>query len=251
MPRLSALRSAASANTPVVGFNTTTGVFADAALRSALSLGINRSGIVSAFLSGHSTATQFPLSPVSSLYPSDLEEAYSYESFERAMSAAGYDVGKSHSVTMIVNQENGFKVASARQIAEELSAFDLKVTVEALPFKEYTAALSEGKFDLYYGEVKLSANWNLTPLLASRGALNYGRYSDVTLDLLLQEYGAASNETSAMHSICSYLKKQAPILPVCFKRVSVLTQSGVIDNLTPTAVNPFYDIGGCNIHLAK
>ena len=35
-----------------VGFNTS-GVFADAALRSALSLGINRAGIVSAFLSGH------------------------------------------------------------------------------------------------------------------------------------------------------------------------------------------------------
>ena len=233
-----------------VGFNPS-GVFADAALRSALSLGINRAGIVSAFLSGHAADTQFPLSPSSSLYPSDLAETYSYESFEKAMTAAGYDGGNSRSVTMIVNQENSFKVASARQIAAELSVFDLKVTVEGLPWAEYTAALADGEYDLYYGEVKLSADWNLAPLLATGGALNYGRYSDATLDLLLQEYAVASDRTSAMHSICSYLKKQAPILPVCFKRVSVLTQSGVIDNLTPTAVNSFYDIGGCTIHLAK
>ena len=101
-------------------------------------------------------------------------------------------------VGMIVNQENSFKVASARQIAAELSVFDLKVTVEALPWAEYTAALADGKYDLYYGEVKLSADWNLAPLLATGGALNYGRYSDATLDLLLQEYAAASDRTSAM-----------------------------------------------------
>jgi len=233
-----------------VGFNTS-GVFADVALRSALNLGVNRAGIVSAFLAGHAAAAQFPLAPTSALYPSDLADTYSYESFEKAISAAGYDTGESHSATMIVNQENSFKVACARQIAEELSAFDLKITVEPLPWADYTAALANGKYDLYYGEVKLSADWNLTPLLATGGALNYGRYSDATLDLLLQEYSAASDRTSAMHGICSYLKKQAPILPICFKRVSVLTQSGVIDNLTPTAVNPFYDLGGCSIHLAK
>lgn len=234
-----------------VGFNTSSEVFTDAALRSALSLGINRSGIVSAFLSGHAVPAQFPLSPSSSLYPADLEETYSYENYEKAMKAAGYDSGKTRGVTLIVNQENSFKLAAARQIAEELSAFDLKVTVKALPWTDYTAALADGKYDLYYGEVKLSANWNLGPLLATGGALNYGRYADPTLDLLLQECASAAAPENAVRSVCSYLKKQAPILPVCFKRVSVLTQSGVIGNLTPTAANPFYDIGSCTIHLAK
>lgn len=232
-----------------VGFNTR-GLFANAALRSALSLGINRSNIVSAFLSGHAAAAQFPVSPVSPLYPSGLEDTYSYESFKKAMAALGYTSGSTHNVTMIVNSENSFKVSSAREIASALSAFNLHVTVDVLPWAQYTAALSAGKYDLYYGEVKLTPDWNLNSLLSTGGSLNYGGYSDPTLDLMLNEYAATTNPQTAMLNICSYLKKQAPILPVCFKRVSVLTQEGVIDHLTPTAANPFYNIGECTIHLA-
>ena len=47
------------------------------------------------------------------------------------------------------------------------------------------AALAAGKFDLYYGEVKLTADWDLRSLLATGGALNYGGYSDAALDSLL------------------------------------------------------------------
>lgn len=42
------------------------------------------------------------------------------------------------------------------------------VEVNALPWEEYNAALAAGNFDLYYGEVRLTADWNLTSLLGSR-----------------------------------------------------------------------------------
>jgi len=233
-----------------VGFNTRRTLFADAAVRKALSLGIDRENLVSANLSGHGKAAQFPVSPASALYPSDLESKYAYTSFQEALAAAGLTSGKERSVTLIVNSENSFKVSVAQSIAASLSDSDLNVTVRQLSWTDYVAALHSGSYDLYLGEVKLTADWDLRPLLATGGSLNYGGFSDATLDLLLAEYNASGDQKAAMNAVCAYLKKQAPILPICFKSVSVLTQAGVVDGLNPTAANPFYELEKCSIHLS-
>lgn len=234
-----------------LGFNTRRSPFDNAALRRALGLGINRSALVSAFFSGHALSAQFPVFPVSSLYPQELETVYSYDTFAAAMASAGYATGTaSKTVTLLVNQENSFKVSAAQDLAESLSAFDLKIQVSVLPWEEYTAALSAGNFDLYFGEIKLTADWNLSPLLSPTGALNYGRWTDAQIYTLLSQYATAQDRTEAMKTLCTYLNAQAPILPICFKRTSVLYQAGAVEGLQPTASNPFYNFTDCTIHLA-
>ena len=42
--------------------------------------------------------------------------------------------------------------AAARQIAAQLSAFDLKIEVEALAWEDYTAALDAGEFAAFRRE---------------------------------------------------------------------------------------------------
>ena len=234
-----------------VGFNTQKAPFNNAALRAAMNLGINRPSVVSAYLSGHGAAAQFPISPVSPLYPSELEETYSYDAFASAMADAGFASGASRTATLLVNSENSFKVAAAEQIARSLSAFDLDIEVLALPWEEYTAALAAGQFDLYYAEVKLTANWDLTPLLATGGALNYGGWSSAQTDQLLASCAAAADRGSALKNLCAHLRQQAPILPVCFKSTSILVQAGVTEGLTPTMANPFYNLTSCTIHLRE
>lgn len=233
-----------------VGINVNRAPFDNAALRKALNLGINRASLISAFLSGHGSAAQFPVSPVSPLYPSELESVYSYDAFASAMSAAGYNTGSSsRTVKLLVNEENSFKVSIANYLAESLSVFDLKIEVEALPWDEYIAALSAGNFDLYYGEVKLTADWNLIRLLGTSGSLNYGRWSDAQTDQLLAAYASSTDQAAAMKTLCAYLQEQSPILPVCFKSNSVLYQTGVVENLSPTMTEPFYNLSNCIIHL--
>ena len=234
-----------------IGFNLQRPLFQDAALRRALGLGINRSTVVSAFLSGHGTPAYFPVSPLCALYPAQLEQAYSYDAYVSAMSAAGYSSGQSRSVTLIVNEENSFKVSAAEYIASSLSSFDVNIEVQALPWDAYTAALQSGDFDLYYGEVRLTADWDLTQLLGSSGTLNYGHWADPQTDLLLAAYAAADDRAAAMESLCRYLAQQAPILPVCFKSTSVLFQTGVVEGLNPTASNPFYQFSACTVNLRE
>ena len=236
-----------------IGFNTHRAPFHNSQLRAALGNGINRGSVISACLSGHGAAAQFPISPVSPLYPAELDNTYSYDAFADAMERSGYAAGNPVSATLLVNSENSFKVAAATHIAQALSAFDLQIEVVALPWEEYTAALQAGEFDLYYGEVKLTADWDLSPLLGSGGALNYGSYFNPRTDLLLASLAAAEHDSraAAAQALCAYLKQSAPILPVCFKSTSVLLQTGTVEGLTPTMASPFYDLPRCTFHLKQ
>ena len=82
-------------------------------------------------------------------------------------------------------------------------------------------------------------------------SLNYGGWSDPQTDQLLAAFQSSEDRKAAMEKVCSHLKNQAPILPVCFKATSVLTQSDVIEGLSPTATEPFYLLGNCVLHLQE
>lgn len=232
-----------------VGCNTARTPLDSPALRRALWLGIDRDNVAGAYLSGHGKAAAFPVSPVSPLYPAELEEDYSVDGFAAALGESG-DLPQ-EPLTLLVNEENAFKQAAARYLAEQWTAGGVAVEVRVLPWEEYAAALAAGEFDLYYGEVRLTAGWDLGDLLEPGGALNYGHWSNPDTSLLLQELAGAEDRTAAMRALCAHLKEQAPILPVCFKSTSVLTQAGVVEGLAPTAAEPFYALGQCVIHLEE
>lgn len=232
-----------------IGCNVTRAPLEDAALRRALGLGINRSYVVSAFLSGHGVPAQFPLAPSSPLYPASQETRYSLDAFTAALASSGYTPERT--LTLLVNAENSFKVAVAGYLAESFTAAGVPTEVKSLPWEEYVAALAAGDFDLFYGEVKLTADWDLSPLLAADGALNYGGWAEPRTDQLLESFAAATDRTAAAEILCTHLQSQAPILPVCFKSTSVLMQADVVEGLSPTMAEPFYDLPSCTIHLRE
>ena len=230
-----------------VGCNTSRAPLDSPSLRRALSAGIDRANMAGAFLSGHGKAAYFPVSPVSPLYPAELEEEHSLDRFAAAVRESGYV--PEQPLVLLVNEENSFKRAIANQLAEDWTAGGVTVEVRSLPWEEYAAALSAGDFDLYYGEARLTASWDLRSLLEPYGALNYGHWSDPETSRLMAEYAGREDRASAMRALCVRLRDQAPILPVCFKSTSVLTQAGVVEGLQPTAAEPFYALGQCVIRL--
>lgn len=230
-----------------LGVNTSVKGLDDAAFRRCLSLGINRQSLVSGLLSGHAKAAQFPISPASPLYPADLDTSFSATAFADALAAC--EARPTHTLRLLVNSENTFKVSMAQQIAAAFTAAGVAMEAVSLPWEEYTAALATGSFDLYYGEVRLTADWNAASLLATGGSLNYGGWSDLQCDQLLEACLASTDRKSALNALCRYLQVQAPILPMCFETVSALYESDVAEGLTPTAAEPFYELSSCIIHL--
>ena len=230
-----------------LGINVSAKGLDDAAFRRCLSLGVSRRALVSSLLSGHAKAAQFPVSPVSPLYPADLEQTDSVVAFTDALNAC--EIRPSRTLRLLVNSENSFKVSMARQIAAAFTAAGAATETVELPWEEYTAALTAGRFDLYYGEVRLTADWDVSSLLATGGSLNYGGWSDPQCDQLLEGCRSGGNRETAVRGLCRYLQSQAPILPICFKTVSALYESDVLEGLTPTAAEPFYGLENISIHL--
>ncbi len=231
-----------------LGINTAAAPLDNAAFRRCLSLGLNRKGLVSGLLSGHAKAAQFPISPASPLYPSELEIPGSATAFSEALADCG--ALPERTLRLLVNEENPFKVSIARQIAARYTAAGLAVEAVVLPWEDYTAALAAGDFDLYYGEVRLTADWDVSALLSEGGALNYAGWSETRCQPLLELCRSSPERENAVSTLCRYLQNQAPILPVCFKTVSLLYETDVLEGLSPTAAEPFYDLSGITVHLS-
>ncbi len=232
-----------------IGFNTASPVFSDPAARSAFSRGIPRGTMANAQLAGLAAPAQFPVSPRSPLYPADLEVSYSRDDAMTALTEAGQATGEVKELTLLINEEDPFRLTSAQFIAENLTLLDWKITVQALPWEEYLPALSAGSFDLYFGEVKLTADWDLSDLIGTGGALNYGRYADPSADALLQNFAAASDRTAAARQLFSYLQATVPIVPVCFKTYSVLSYPGTVEGMTPSPSSTFFGLENWTVHL--
>ena len=214
-------------------------------------------------LLGHGSAAQFPVSPASDRYPTTLERTYSTLALQQltavedtspedtAAESAGKYAGTE--VTLLVNEENSFKVAAAQELAYTLSRCGLSVTVDAVPWETYLQRLWDGRFDLYYGECRLTADWDIRALVGTEGSLNYGGFSDEKTDALLEACRTADESArgAALLSLWEELDKQVPIAPLCFKADSVVTTTGLVDGMTVTETDPFFTLEQWVVHFDK
>ena len=83
------------------------------------------------------------------------------------------------------------------------------------------------------------------------GSVNYAGYSDAAMDVLLSACASAEETGDELLRLCRYLRTRSPILPLCFKRTSVLTRGNVLEGLNPTASDPFHQPESITINLSK
>ena len=235
-----------SASMLYLGFNTRHAPLSSSAVRCAMSAAFDRDAIVSTLLSGHARAAQFPIPQRAALYPHDLSTAA--VSYTQALSNEHITAAHPLELTLLVNEENSFRLSVARQLCRQLSADALTVTLKAVPWDDYLAALQSGNFDLFLGEARLTADWNAAALIGTGGALNYGGYADAETDRLLAAFLADENSSTAQ-AYFRHFAASAPIAPICFKSVSTQIPAGLAEGLTPTAQNPFYGFDRWTFHL--
>ena len=238
-----------------LGFHTKRLILANASFRAALGTAFDRDAMVTTLLAGHASAAQFPISPASPLYPATLETPYAVGAYAEALdppAAEGAEPAEHAPVelTLLVNAENSFKVAIAEYLARQLTEAYVTVEPVVLPWTDYLAALENGDFDLWLGEVRLTADWDITSLVGTNGALNYGGYADAATDAALQTFLASESMATAA-ALCARLAAEAPILPLVFKTVTVLTPEGLIDGVSPTMTQPLRELPQWTIRLPQ
>ena len=223
-----------------LGFNTQSGPCRSAAVRLALAQAIDRNAIVQTDFALHAVPCTLPVHPSSPLYDDTLAQPLRHA--PGALAEAADELGLTNrALVLLVNSENSAKVGAARRIAAELERAGLSVTLQKLSFEDYLSALERRAFDLYLGEVVLTADFDLSALLGSGGTLNYGGWRDGQWDTLLSALREADDQQrpQAAAELLDYFNTQAPIAPICFKSGSVLTQWGRLAGLAPLRGNVF------------
>ena len=215
-----------------VGFNTATKALRSPNVRRAIACAIDRDAVAANDYSGFADATSLPIHPASA-NAGKTRLSYSPETAKANLAAAGRE---SLSVTLLVNSENPSKVSAAHRIAESLKAANITATVETVSWDQFTARLSSGKFELYLGEVVLSADFDVTPMVAPGGVLNYGRFSSEYISQAIYAGRASGNYDAFLRQFA----EEVPFAPVLFKRSTLLVQKNFFEELTPAVHNPFY-----------
>lgn len=235
-----------------VGFNTLSGPCKDAGVRRALLRAFDRESVSTAIFSRHAQPAALPVHPGTALYHEDQASALSYSSqaVAEALTAAGWtNTGsgwvngrQTLSLELVVSAENQDRAAAAQHLVNGLNDLGIHATLTKLDWDAYVSALQKGDFDLYLGEVRLTADFDLTPLIAAGGALNYGGYSDPQTAQLLQTYRATSGQSRDLSARQLYarLAEEPPFAVLCFKNWSVLTQWNAVSGMTPTQQNLFF-----------
>lgn len=212
-----------------VGFNLQREPFSNEALRSIITYAVDRSTIVSSLCGGFADAASLPVNPASDYYDAKLAAKYDYspETFRTQLSSSG---PYAMEATFLVCSSSSQRVAAAQQIADAVNSFGFHLTVEALPYEQYKQALLQGDYDLYYGEARLSASFDLTQFFTSDGSMCFGGMADSSVEALCQ---FALENGGNSYDLYKRILERGLLCPVLFKTYAVYTTRGAFSNLTP------------------
>ena len=273
-------RSFATTNMHYVAFNEESSLGRYSNIRTALSYAFDRSYFADTLMRGNAVATPIPMYPSCTCYPSELANANQYDLERCRLILENYGIrdydedGKLEfssgnnadlSMTIIVASDSSIKAGMVRHFADDMAKIGLTVNVRELSWDEYVTALEEGKladdteYDMYYAEVKLRNDFDLTELLQVRNKnnestnLNYTRSTDRVFETYIDNYLAASDMDRAnQYSILAqYILTTGSLITIGFEKQEVITHRGVCKGVDPNMGNPLYGFKDWEIDLEK
>jgi len=252
-----------------IGFNMDSKFFQSFATRSAVGFAVDREYIVSELLEGCGRTATLPVHPDAALYDEEYAARFDYDTGKAGLLFDNSGVkdldadGEPEilvtgivvelNVRFIVNNDSSAKVLAAKKICEDLNALGFRTTLHVLSWKDYIEALETGDYDMYYGEIRMTPDWNLSALFTPRekrkenedfAGINYGNVRDTKYTEYYTAYLEAADDASrytAFRDVCSYIADTGIIIPVCFERREILTHRNVISDITATQYDLFYN----------
>jgi len=256
-----------------LGFNANSFVLRNPNVRRAIGCAIERQYIVDNIMNdpraGQAIAAPVAISPIFDMYDTSWEargdllnemgllieqsglEDYFSESFLAAPDGGGGY--RRFTLNFIVNIENSHKLAAAMNIADNLRQYGFDVTVRTLQWNEFIKALEDGKFDMYYGETLLGADFDFSPLLLpGDGNLNFGGTANTAYRPLIDNFLAAETQEEvsiAGENLNLTITQNAPFIPILYKRYAIYTHMGVIARASPSQSGVFHNFHEWSILL--
>ncbi len=274
-------RTFATTNMHYIAFNEESDTCRYNNIRAALQYAFDREYLAEDMLHGNGVASAVPMYPTCAAYPTELADSLSFD-LEKcktilqnfglkdsdgdgrfdSMSGAG-----ELTFTMILCSDSSAKAGMARKFAQDMNSIGITVKIYELSWDDYLKALEDGeievgdnrtvKYDMYYAEVKLRNDFDMTEILQVRDEdnektnINYTRSHDRSYETYINNYLAAADagRATAYYAFCYYLSNNATIIPLGFEKQQIITHRGVIKGVNANAGNPFYDFANWEIDL--
>lgn len=243
VPRLSgASRSVEMNDLVFLGVNTSKGKLKDAGVRKALSLLLDREAVVTAAYTGWATASAQPFHPawkameeVSGASAADLDAALSL------LDGAGCtpDGGKRLELELIYSTDRVDRAKVADAIRTQLEVGGVAITPVPLEEEEYLKRLESGKYDLYVGEIRLTADHSLRPLLLG-GDASYGISKTGEAAKAYRQYLSGD---STLADFIRTFSEDMPYIPLCW-RDGIAAYDRRLTAVTPTGYDPYAGFAG-------
>ena len=247
-------------NMQYIGFNVAEEFTCYQWARKAIGYAVDRDYIANTVYNGSANIATLPIPPTSNLYNKDLAEQYAYNlgNAQRVLAQNGvqdYDQdgiceyqlpGGIAEITLdfIVAADNTDKVKAAKRIAEDLNNIGIPVKLRQLSWTDYVNAIVYKQYDMFYGEIKLTADYSLIDMLSTNGVKNFYNMNDSQVYDLITNYLGSQTETERKQNcdiMCDYIAQNAYIIPICFEEQQVLTHRDVVGGMEPTQYNLFYN----------
>ncbi len=220
----------------------------NALVRQALAAALDRTALAETAFAGRAQAALTPFHPAWG--PAvELKGFSAGENLAVAVAQleqAGYNTrsndgvsgGKELSLTLLYVGGNSFREELAALIKQQLEKTGLALTLEKVEADAYRSRLQRGDFELYLGEIRLSANMSLRPLLTEGGAAAYGVRTDGAGAAAYSRYLAGE---LTLEGFCEAFTGDAPFIPLCWRK-GVAAYDRNLSGVAPIAFNPYYGI---------
>ena len=220
-------RTIYTSNMHFIGFNSESEFFRYEPYRQAMTYILDREGVIRDVLDGAADASALPIHPNSDQFDAEVNARISFNPqralqelekggcrdldgdgmLEFALSGNKMEIN----INFVVCADNAAKVQAAERIAEDLRSIGLGCTVRQLSWNDYIAKLrgpredeeeeeeeEEWKWDMYYGEIALTGDWNTLTLFTGNwekdGTLNYGKWALGEMDSAVHAFLGAKEE---------------------------------------------------------
>ena len=270
----------ATTNMHYVCFNQETRLGAMSGFRYAMQYAFNRA-YLETLLNGNAVASAIPMYPTCAEFPADLNSALSYnlerckiilenngirdydeDGFMEMMNGNDEDLV----INFILCSDSSAKAGVVNRFAADMLTIGIKVNVQELTWTDYYNALTdyenltkeqlededfkEIEFDMYYAEVKLRNNFDITQLLQERGdnnkgsCINYSHSFGNGYETYLYNY-LASGDSSRKNNYRAFaeyvLTNAAHLVVIGFEKQQIISHRQATRGIDANMGNPLYN----------
>ena len=234
-----------------LGINCDTEPYDTAKVRKALSMLLDRESVISVCMSERADAAALPMQNA----PEDAAAAsYDQEEALKLLKSANIedidddgmlelDNGQDFVIDIIYNQNYPTKGAVLEQYVQTLEKAGIQTNIQGLDYEDCQKKLRREAFELYYGELDMQTDFDISSLITSDGNRNFSGYYNKKLQRSLTAMRSAEDEAEYNDAVKAFAERftdESPIIPIAFERNMVYAAAQMPDGFDPWPTNVFH-----------